>query len=86
MRGQAPYTRVSSLQEPIHDPPMYAARVLAETLRASGIAVGGVQRDRSMRGQRGKGLSAAWPGVAARGAGAPPAFSMSSLPWRATVG
>jgi D-alanyl-D-alanine carboxypeptidase/D-alanyl-D-alanine-endopeptidase (penicillin-binding protein 4) len=55
LRGEAPASGPSSLQETIHDPPMYAATVFAETIAASGIPVtGAVARDRTVTQQRQK--------------------------------
>ena len=48
MSGQAPSSGPSSLQETVHDPPMYATTILAETIAASGTPVTGeVLRDRT---------------------------------------
>ena len=55
LKGSAPSSGASSLQETIHDPPMYAATVLAETVGASGIPVSGqVTRDRTLSAARQK--------------------------------
>jgi serine-type D-Ala-D-Ala carboxypeptidase/endopeptidase (penicillin-binding protein 4) len=52
MRGQARANSDVPVSVTIHDPPMYAATVLAETLAAGGIAHSGdVHRDRTMRDQ-----------------------------------
>lgn len=61
MRGEAPSSAPSSLLETIHDPPMYGATVLAETIAASGIPVTGeVKRDRTAAAAREKGPPADW--------------------------
>jgi D-alanyl-D-alanine carboxypeptidase/D-alanyl-D-alanine-endopeptidase (penicillin-binding protein 4) len=41
LHGEAPPGAVSSFQQTIHDPPMYAGTILAETMAASGIPVKG---------------------------------------------
>jgi D-alanyl-D-alanine carboxypeptidase/D-alanyl-D-alanine-endopeptidase (penicillin-binding protein 4) len=52
LRGTANATNIVPLQTPIHDPALYAAAVLAETLSAQGIAFsGGVGRDAEARSQ-----------------------------------
>lgn len=61
LRGEAPSSGPSSLQETIHDPPMYGATVLSETIGASGIIVSGqVKRDRSASAERAKAPSGEW--------------------------
>ena len=48
LRGQASEAVPGPFQETIHDPPMYAATVLSETLESAGIKVTGqVKRDRT---------------------------------------
>jgi len=65
LKGQAPGGGPSEFQETIHDPPLYAATVLSETLDAAGIKVGGeVKRDRTIRQQRQKGPASLWRIVA----------------------
>ncbi|MEA2710407.1 MAG: hypothetical protein QOF78_3008 [Phycisphaerales bacterium] len=50
LRGETGQTLGRPISVPIHDPPMFAATVLAETLARSGIAVNGsVSRDRGVR-------------------------------------
>ena len=50
LRGHARESNVLPISVTIHDPPMYAGTVLAETLRSAGISVtGSVQRDRTQR-------------------------------------
>ena len=64
LSGEAPSSGPSSLQETIHDPPMYAATVLAETVAASGIPVtGDVVRDRTAVHQIDKAPSGEWQNV-----------------------
>jgi serine-type D-Ala-D-Ala carboxypeptidase/endopeptidase (penicillin-binding protein 4) len=67
MRGEAPSSGPSSLLETIHDPPMYGATVLAETIAASGIPVTGeVKRDRTAAQAaqaHEKALASGWKGV-----------------------
>jgi D-alanyl-D-alanine carboxypeptidase/D-alanyl-D-alanine-endopeptidase (penicillin-binding protein 4) len=64
MSGQAPSSGPSSLQETIHDPPMYATTILAETIAASGIPVTGeVLRDRTATQQIDKAPSGEWKTV-----------------------
>lgn len=61
MRGEAPSSAQSSLLETIHDPPMYGATVLSETIAASGIPVRGeVKRDRTASQARLKGSPGEW--------------------------
>lgn len=61
MRGEAPASGPSSLLETIHDPPMYGATVLAETIGASGIPVSGeVKRDRTAAQAREKAPAGEW--------------------------
>lgn len=61
MRGEAPGTGPSSLLETIHDPPMYGATVLSETISASGIPVTGqVRRDRGASAARAKAPTGEW--------------------------
>ena len=48
LKGEAPSSAPSSIEQTIHDPPMYAATVLSETIVRSGIPVTGeVKRDRA---------------------------------------
>lgn len=55
LHGEAPSSGPSSLQETIHDPPMYGATVLSETISGSGIPVTGqVKRDRTAAAAREK--------------------------------
>ncbi|HUB27255.1 MAG TPA: D-alanyl-D-alanine carboxypeptidase/D-alanyl-D-alanine-endopeptidase, partial [Tepidisphaeraceae bacterium] len=49
LRGEASESNDVPVSVTIHDPPLYAAEVLADALQANGIAVGGVGRDRSVR-------------------------------------
>lgn len=50
LRGETNVSNDEPVSVTIHDPPMYAATVLAETLAANGIKLSGqVQRDRSIR-------------------------------------
>jgi len=50
LRGKARTANEVPVSVTVHDPPMYAGTVLAETLRAAGIVLGGtVKRDRSAR-------------------------------------
>jgi serine-type D-Ala-D-Ala carboxypeptidase/endopeptidase (penicillin-binding protein 4) len=51
LRGQATEANDVPVSVTIHDPPMYAATVLAETLTAAGIPVGSVERDLTARQQ-----------------------------------
>lgn len=61
LRGEAPGGAPSSLRESIHDPPMYGATVLSETVQAGGIPVTGqVKRDRGASAARGKSPSGEW--------------------------
>jgi len=65
LKGQAPHGNPSVFSETIHDPPMYGATVLAETLENAGIKINGtVKRDRTMRQQRAKGPAGEWTVVA----------------------
>jgi serine-type D-Ala-D-Ala carboxypeptidase/endopeptidase (penicillin-binding protein 4) len=49
LRGEAADANDVPVSVTIHDPPLFAASVLAETLSTSGISVGSVERDRTMR-------------------------------------
>jgi serine-type D-Ala-D-Ala carboxypeptidase/endopeptidase (penicillin-binding protein 4) len=50
LRGMAREANEVPISVTVHDPPLYAATVLAETLRSAGIAVSGeIKRDRSQR-------------------------------------
>ncbi|MDP9175959.1 MAG: D-alanyl-D-alanine carboxypeptidase/D-alanyl-D-alanine-endopeptidase [Planctomycetota bacterium] len=50
LRGKARQANDVPVSVTIHDPPLYAGAVLAETLQGSGVAVhGSVKRDRSLR-------------------------------------
>lgn len=50
LRGEANRSTDVPVSVTIHDPPMYAATVLSETIQKAGITVGGtVQRDRTIR-------------------------------------
>ena len=49
LRGETPRANETPVYVTIHDPPMYAGTVLAETLEAAGIHVGAVERDRTVR-------------------------------------
>lgn len=50
LRGEASRSTEVPVSVTIHDPPMYAATVLSETIQNAGIAVAGsVQRDRTIR-------------------------------------
>src|SRR5438034_5831157 len=50
LRGETNASNSEPISVTIHDPPMFAATVLAETLSASGVLVSGrVQRDRTIR-------------------------------------
>jgi D-alanyl-D-alanine carboxypeptidase/D-alanyl-D-alanine-endopeptidase (penicillin-binding protein 4) len=62
LAGQLDQTLEAPIWVTIHDPPMYAGTVLAETLSAAGIKVTGkAQRDRTIRGQLSPGNGAgAW--------------------------
>jgi D-alanyl-D-alanine carboxypeptidase/D-alanyl-D-alanine-endopeptidase (penicillin-binding protein 4) len=52
LRGTAREANQMPISVTVHDPPMYAGTVLAETLRAAGISItGSVQRDRSQRAE-----------------------------------
>ena len=61
LRGESPRTGVQvPVSVTIHDPPMFAGTVLAETLSAGGVKVRGqVRRDRTLRAEREKG-AAGW--------------------------
>ncbi|HEY7087689.1 MAG TPA: D-alanyl-D-alanine carboxypeptidase/D-alanyl-D-alanine-endopeptidase [Tepidisphaeraceae bacterium] len=51
LRGETDVSNSEPVSVTIHDPPMFAATVLAETLRVCGIRVNGeVKRDRTIRG------------------------------------
>lgn len=53
LRGQAPSRGGARVSVTVHDPPLYAGSVLAETLSAAGVKVGGrVRRDRTARQER----------------------------------
>ncbi|HSZ59058.1 MAG TPA: D-alanyl-D-alanine carboxypeptidase/D-alanyl-D-alanine-endopeptidase [Tepidisphaeraceae bacterium] len=61
LRGEASRAVPGPFQETIHDPPLYAGTVLADTFESLGIHVtGSVQRNRTMRQQKLKGTAAAW--------------------------
>ena len=61
LKGEMPPGAPRSFEQTIHDPPMYAATVLADTIAAAGAQVtGNVRRDRSMRAQWSKGPASAW--------------------------
>lgn len=63
LRGDPP-ARGGRVARTIHDPPMFAATVLAETLSASGIKVtGGVKRDRTFRTRPAEQLKATVVGI-----------------------
>lgn len=65
LKGQAPHGNTSIFSETIHDPAMYGATVLAETLDRSGVKVtGAVKRDRTMSRQRAAGPASQWRVVA----------------------
>lgn len=50
LRGQTNISRSEPISVTVHDPPMYAATVLGETLAAEGIAIGNAPvRDRTIR-------------------------------------
>src|SRR5687767_12867447 len=52
LKGEAPSGTPSPLSVTIHDPPLFAGTVLAETLRGQGITVtGGIHRNRTIRNQ-----------------------------------
>jgi D-alanyl-D-alanine carboxypeptidase/D-alanyl-D-alanine-endopeptidase (penicillin-binding protein 4) len=58
MRGQARVSSDVPVSVTIHDPPLFAATVLAENLSAAGIKHSGdVHRDRTIRGQLSKALA-----------------------------
>jgi D-alanyl-D-alanine carboxypeptidase/D-alanyl-D-alanine-endopeptidase (penicillin-binding protein 4) len=53
MTGQTPGRGAARVETTVHDPPLYAAQVLAETLAAGGVKViGQARRDRTARQQR----------------------------------
>jgi len=53
LTGQTPARGTARVETTIHDPPLYAAQVLAETLAAGGVKVTGqTRRDRTARQQR----------------------------------
>ena len=53
LKGQTPSRGTTRVETTIHDPPLYAAQVLAETLIAGGVKVTGqARRDRTARQQR----------------------------------
>ena len=55
MRGQTPARGTARVLGTIHDPPLYAGTVLAETLGAGGVKVTGeVRRDRTVRAELAK--------------------------------
>lgn len=61
LRGEASHAVPGPFQETIHDPPLYAGTVLADTLDSMGIHVAGpVQRNRTMRQQKAKGPAGEW--------------------------
>jgi D-alanyl-D-alanine carboxypeptidase len=49
LRGEAADANDVPVSVTVHDPPLYAATVLAERLTAAGINVGSVERDRTAR-------------------------------------
>jgi D-alanyl-D-alanine carboxypeptidase/D-alanyl-D-alanine-endopeptidase (penicillin-binding protein 4) len=49
LRGQATEGNEVPVSVTLHDPPMFAGTVLAESLAAAGISVGAVERDRTAR-------------------------------------
>jgi serine-type D-Ala-D-Ala carboxypeptidase/endopeptidase (penicillin-binding protein 4) len=49
LAGEANGPNDVPISRTIHDPPMYAAAVLAESLEAAGVSVGGIARDRTAR-------------------------------------
>ncbi|MGA3066739.1 MAG: D-alanyl-D-alanine carboxypeptidase/D-alanyl-D-alanine-endopeptidase [Tepidisphaeraceae bacterium] len=52
LRGTAREANQTPISVTLHDPPIYAGTVLAETLRAAGVTLSGtVQRDRDLRAQ-----------------------------------
>lgn len=58
LRGETDAANVEPISVTIHDPPMFAATVLAETLKSSGIRVtGSVKRDRTIRASLAAGAS-----------------------------
>jgi D-alanyl-D-alanine carboxypeptidase/D-alanyl-D-alanine-endopeptidase (penicillin-binding protein 4) len=64
LSGQAAHNSIEPICVTVHDPAMYAATVLSETLASEGISVsGGVSRDRSVRERAGKD-AVGWPVVA----------------------
>jgi D-alanyl-D-alanine carboxypeptidase/D-alanyl-D-alanine-endopeptidase (penicillin-binding protein 4) len=61
LRGEASHAVPGPFQETIHDPPLYAGTVLADTFESMGIRVTGqVQRNRTMRQQKLKSSPADW--------------------------
>lgn len=61
LRGEAPGSGPSSLLETIHDPPMYGATVLLDTVASDGIPVNGqVKRDRTASAARAKAPTGEW--------------------------
>lgn len=61
LKGETPAGTPRSFEQTIHDPPLYAATVLADTLAANGLRLtGSVRRDRSMHDQWAKGPGGAW--------------------------
>ena len=61
LRGEAPGSGPSSLLETIHDPPMYGATVLLDTLASDEIPVSGqVKRDRTASAAREKAPAGEW--------------------------
>jgi len=61
LRGQASHVVPGPFQNTIHDPSLYAATVLADTLDSAGIHVGGsVKRNRMMQQQRAKSSVVDW--------------------------
>lgn len=67
LRGQTDISRSAPISVTVHDPAMYAATVLGETLAAEGIALGAAPvRDRSARNRFGKqGEAGGWSVVGA---------------------
>ncbi len=65
MTGQTPGRGTARVETTVHDPPLYAAQLLAETLGAGGVKVTGqVRRDRTARQRRmeaGAAGAAEWP-------------------------
>jgi D-alanyl-D-alanine carboxypeptidase/D-alanyl-D-alanine-endopeptidase (penicillin-binding protein 4) len=64
LKGQTPARGTARVEATIHDPPLYAARVLADTLSGGGVTVTGqARRDRTARERRiaaGAGGAADW--------------------------